>query len=343
MTPYLVKKPGPPLNQTAGRYAGEDYRMGHDHNHGTGHERGGEKRLLVVLCITACYMVIEAVGGLLFNSLALLADAGHMLSDVMAQGLAFAAIRIGNRSPTARLTYGFKRTEILAALWNGLALWAIVGVIWYEAWHRFFDPSPVVGKGMLLVAGTGLVINMVMVGILMRDRDANLNVKGVFLHVVSDALGSVGAIVAAIVILTTGLYVADPVVSVFIGLLILYSSWGLIRESVNVLMEGVPLGMDITEVERAMLAQQGVCCIHDLHVWSISSGQVALSAHVVLADTESDGDHVITGLSDLLNKEFNIGHTTIQIESTHDMWKDEARGLCRPGTGCNGNDCLAGE
>jgi cobalt-zinc-cadmium efflux system protein len=317
----------------------EDYFMGLDHNHGTVEETDSEKRLFIVLFITAGYMMIEVVGGLLFNSLALLADAGHMLSDVMAQGLAFAAIRIGRRSPTERLTYGFKRTEILAALWNGLALWAIVGVILYEAWHRFFNPNPVGGKGMLVVATVGLVINVGMVGILMRDRDANLNVKGVFLHVVSDALGSVGAIVAAIVILTTGLYVADPMVSVFIGMLILYSSWGLIKESVNVLMEGVPIGMDITEVERAMLAQEGVCCIHDLHVWSISSGRIALSAHVVLADSERDRDDVMRGLGDALRDEFNISHTTIQIENTHDTQLNEARMLCRPGTECGGDDC----
>ncbi len=323
---------------TAGSSHGEDHCMGSDHSHRVAERKGSEKRLLIVLVITAGYMIIEAVGGLVFNSLALLADAGHMLSDVMAQGLAFAAIRIGRRSPTERLTYGFKRTEILAALWNGLALWAIVGIIFYEAWHRFFNPNPVGGKGMLLVATVGLLVNVGMVAILIRDREANLNVKGVFLHVVSDALGSVGAIVAAIVILATGLYIADPLVSVFIGLLILYSSWGLIKESVNVLMEGVPLGMDITEVEQAMLAQDGVCCIHDLHVWSISSSRIALSAHVVLTDSERARDDVIKTLGKTLHDEFNISHTTIQIETTHDIQLDETRLLCRPGTECGSDD-----
>ncbi|MDQ7783280.1 MAG: cation diffusion facilitator family transporter [Desulfomonilaceae bacterium] len=317
--------------------------MGHDHKHGMDGERSGEKRLLIVLFITAGYMIVEVIGGLWFNSLALLADAGHMLSDVMAQGLAYAAIRIGRRSPTERLTYGFKRTEILAALWNGLALWAIVAVIFYEAWHRFFNPAPVVGKGMLIVAAVGLAVNLCMAGILMRDRHASLNVRGVFLHVISDALGSVGAIVAAIVILTTGLYIADPMVSVFIGVLILYSSWGLIRESVNVLMEGVPFGMDITEVERAMLARAGVCCIHDLHVWTISSRRIALSAHVVLADSETDRDGIVRDLRTVLRDEFNIGHITIQAETTHDIPQDESSVHCRPGTECRFNDRLRTE
>lgn len=317
--------------------------MGHDHNRSHSHafapEEGSEKRLLIVLFITAGYMIVEVVGGLLFNSLALLADAGHMLSDVMAQGLAFAAIRIGKRSPTERLTFGFKRTEILAALWNGLLLWAIVGVIFYEAAHRFFNPNPVVGKGMLIVAAVGLLVNLGMVAILIRDKDANLNIKGVFLHVVGDALGSVGAIVAAIVILTTGFYAADSLVSVFIGLLILYSSWGLIKESVNILMEGVPLGMDITKVEEAMLSQDGVCCIHDLHVWSISSSRIALSAHFVMADPEQDPDEVIQRLNEVLKDSFNISHTTIQAETTHYIQSDEARVHCRPGTTCNGTVC----
>lgn len=312
--------------------------MGSDHNHGQALEGGSEKRLFIVLFITAGYMVVEVVGGLMFNSLALLADAGHMLSDVMAQGLAFAAIRIGRRSPTERLTYGFKRTEILAALWNGLALWAIVGIIFYEAYHRFYNPNPVVGKGMLIVAGVGLLVNVGMVGILMRDREANLNVKGVFLHVVSDALGSIGAIVAAVVIITTGFYLADPMVSVFIGLLILYSSWGLIKESVNILMEGVPLGMDVKTVEETILAQEGVCCIHDLHVWSITSGRVALSAHVVLTDPQQDRDGVIKRLNDVLRDKFNIGHTTIQTQTSHDLQCENTFMHCRPGTACNGGD-----
>ncbi|MBM3301209.1 MAG: cation transporter, partial [Deltaproteobacteria bacterium] len=274
---------------------------------------------------------------LVFNSLALLADAGHMLSDAMAQGLAFAAIRIGRRTPTDRLTYGFKRTEILAALWNGLALWAIVAVILYEAAHRLANPSAVTGTGMLAVAVMGLIVNAGLVGLLFRDRRHSLNVRGVFLHALSDTLGSVGAILAAVIILTTGLYIADPLVSVLISMLILYSSWGLIKESVHILMEGVPAGIDINDVEKVILTQDGVCCIHDLHVWSIESNRASLSAHVVLAGPEQDQDQIIRSINMALKDNFNIDHTTIQLETTHDLVCDVPDLHCRPGTVCNGN------
>jgi cobalt-zinc-cadmium efflux system protein len=287
-------------------------------------------------------MLVEVAGGLFFNSLALLADAGHMLSDIMAQGLAFAAIRIGRRTPTDRLTYGFKRSEILAALWNGLALWAIVAVILYEAAHRLVNPSPVVGKGMLAVAVIGLAVNAALVGLLFRDRRHSLNVRGVFLHALSDTLGSVGAILAALIILTTGYYLADPLVSVLIGLLILYSSWGLIRESVHILMEGVPAGIEITDVEKAMLDQSGVCCIHDLHVWSIATNRAALSAHVVLSDPHQNRDEIINAINAALREKFNIDHATIQLEDTHSVVCDLPTMRCRPGTVCNGNQEDAG-
>lgn len=308
--------------------------MAHTHNHDHSHGHGVETRLGFVLFVTAGYMVVEIVGGILFNSLALLADAGHMLSDVMAQGLAYAALIIGRRSPTDRHTFGFKRTEILAALWNGLALWAIVALILYEAAHRAWNPGKVAGEGMLLVAGIGLLVNLLLAGLLFREREYNLNVKGVFLHVLSDALGSVGAMVAAVIILLTGYYIADPIVSVFIGVLILYSSWGLIKDSVHILMEGVPAGIEIADVESAMLEQAGVCCIHDLHVWTIGSDRTALSAHVVLSDPERDSDMVLSNLNRVLQDTFHIDHTTIQIESTHDVVATRSGMICRPGTAC---------
>ncbi|MEW6138706.1 MAG: cation diffusion facilitator family transporter [Thermodesulfobacteriota bacterium] len=307
----------------------------HDHCHGHGHAHAhGSTRLGVVLFITVSYMVVEIVGGLLFNSLALLADAGHMFSDVMAQGLAYAAIIIGRRAPTDRHTFGFKRTEILAALWNGLALWAIVGVIFYEAAHRMFNPNPVVGKGMLAVAGIGLLVNLVLAGLLFRERERSLNVRGVFVHVISDALGSVGAVSAALIIMFTGYYVADPIVSVFIGLLILYSSWGIIREAVHILMEGVPPGIDISAVESTMLEQEGVCCIHDLHVWTIGSDRAALSAHVVMGESGRNADEIVGSLNQVLKDKFDIDHTTIQVQSTHDVLYVGSGLVCRPGTAC---------
>lgn len=304
----------------------------HDHS-GPDHGRG-ETSLGIALLITAAYMFAEVIGGLFFNSLALLADAGHMLSDAMALGLSWMALRIGKRSPTDKHTFGFKRTEILVALFNGLALWAIAGVIVYEAVHRFLSPSPVAGGGMLAVAGVGLIINLVMAALLFRDRKTNLNIRGAFLHVVSDALGSVGAILAAIIILTTGFYVADPLVSLLICLLILYSSWGLIKESVHILMEGVPSGVEVSAIEQALLGSNGVCCVYDLHVWSISSNRTALSAHVVLSDPKMDPHEILEGLNHILAEKFQISHTTIQVETSHEM-RSHAEGLlCRTGTVC---------
>ena len=305
-----------------------------DHDHHPPQQSSGETRLAVAFFVTAIFMAAEVAGGIVFNSLALLADAGHMLSDVSALAISWAAIRIGKRFPTDRLTFGFKRSEILAALFNGLVLWAIVGVIFFEAVHRFFRPEPVIGSGMLLVASLGLCVNLFMALLLFRPRLESLNIKAAYVHVVSDALGSVGAIIGAIVILWSDAYWVDPLISVLIGLLIVYSSWGLIKESAHILMEGVPPGIEIGEVEQALLSQQGVCCIYDLHVWSISGGRPALSAHVVLSESRVDRNEVLMGLKSVLKERFGIDHTTIQIESTHEMRPEEEGLTCRPGTAC---------
>jgi cobalt-zinc-cadmium efflux system protein len=308
----------------------------HDHDHNYT-DVTLQNRLVIALLITALYMGVEIVGGIVFNSLALLADAGHMFSDVMALGLSWLALRIGQRSPTDRLTFGFKRTEILAALFNGLALWAIVGVIFYEAAHRFLQPQPTQGKGMLVVASVGLVVNLVMAGLLFSGRRENLNVKGAFLHVLGDALGSLGAVIAAVVILLTGSHWVDPLVSVFIGCLVLYASWGLVRESVHILMQGVPAGMDIREIEALLATQQGICCVYDLHLWSITSGRHALSAHVVLDDPNHDRSEMLRDLNEVLRERFGIDHTTIQVEASHEMKPENQRQFCRAGTVCNGS------
>jgi cobalt-zinc-cadmium efflux system protein len=304
----------------------------HDHDHSPG---SSQQRLGIALILTTSYMVVEFVGGILFNSLALLADAGHMLSDVMALGLSWVALQIGKRSATDTHTFGFKRTEILAALFNGVALWAIVGIIFYEAAHRFFTPQVVQGTGMLTVASVGLAVNLIMAALLFRNRRENLNIKGAFLHVVSDALGSMGAIVAALIIIMSGYYWADPLVSVLIGMLVLYASWGLVKESVRILMEGVPTGVDIREIEEKMVQQEGVCCVYDLHVWSITSNRHALSAHVVLSDEQDNRKRVLTELNEILQDRFHIDHTTIQLEASHDMRPTCERMFCRPGTSCS--------
>ncbi len=250
----------------------------HHHIHAEPGSENSRRRLAIALFLTAGYMVVEAVGGYLFNSLALLADSGHMLSDVMALGLSWLALQIGQRSPTDRHTFGFNRTEILAALMNGVALWVIVAFLFYEAGRRFFHPPQVEGAGMLIVASAGLAVNFLIAALLFRSRRDNLNIRSAFIHVIADALGSAGAILAALVILATGLNWVDPLVSVLIGFLILFSSWELLKESVHILMEGVPTGMQIRDIEETLLEQDCVCCVYDLHVWSITSNRHALSA-----------------------------------------------------------------
>jgi cobalt-zinc-cadmium efflux system protein len=280
-------------------------------------------------------MLVETGGGLLFNSLALLADAGHMLSDAMALGLSWLAILIAKRSPNDRLTFGFIRSEILAALINGLLLWAIVAVIFYEAVQRVISPQPVQGFGMFAVASVGLVLNLAMATLLFGGRNTNLNIKGAFLHVLSDALGSVGAIVAGLLIVYTNAFWIDPIVSALIGILILISSWGLLKESVHVLMEGVPRGVDVASIETALVNVTGVCCVYDLHVWSISSSQINLSAHVVLTETDRDRNEILLEINSILNERFHIEHTTIQIETSHEIKFDSNNRFCRVGTGCD--------
>ncbi|MGD9818568.1 MAG: cation diffusion facilitator family transporter, partial [Desulfomonilaceae bacterium] len=214
--------------------------MEHDsHNHD--HPRlTNEKKLGLALALTLAYMIAEAVGGFVFNSLALLADSGHMLSDATALGISWLAIRIGKKLPTDRHTFGFKRTEIIAALVNGLALWFIVAIIYIEAFQRFYSPVAVQGHGMLLVAVIGLLVNLLMAFLLYRSASESINIRAAFLHVVSDALGSLGAIIAGVIIIYTQVYWVDPLISLLIGILILYSSWDLIKESFHILMEGAP-------------------------------------------------------------------------------------------------------
>jgi cobalt-zinc-cadmium efflux system protein len=318
----------------------------HDHNHHHhGHHHSGhdsQKMLGIAFFITAAYMVAEVIGGILFNSLALLADAGHMITDATALGLSWIAAYIGKRPATKTHTFGFKRTEILAALLNGLVLWGIVGVIFYEAVRRFMDPPEVQGVGMLSIAVIGLLVNLIMAALLFRGRTESLNVKGAFLHVLSDALGSAGAIAAALIIIFTGFNRADAIVSFFVGLLVLKASWGLVRESVRILLEAVPADIDITEVEQALTQHPDVCCVYELHVWSITSNQAALSAHVVLSeDPEEGASGVLENLTRMLREEFHIGHSTIQLEASHEMRNEGHFPYCRAGTVCDTGVCVA--
>jgi cobalt-zinc-cadmium efflux system protein len=271
-------------------------------------------RLKLALAISCIYFFAELIGGFLTNSLALLSDAGHMLSDIAALALSLFAFRIAKRPATVSSTYGYHRAEILAALFNGLSLWLIVGVIFAAAYNRFLDPPAVESYGMMIVASLGLLVNVVAGAILYGSHHHNLNLRGAFLHVVSDALGSVGAIAAGLIMLFTGWYVADPVISILIGLLILHSSWNLIKESFSVLMQAVPKGIRLEDVQQALEEVEGVSKVHDLHVWAVTSDIFTLSAHAVV---ENGGDfhQVLNGIEDTLKERFNIEHTTIQLET----------------------------
>jgi cobalt-zinc-cadmium efflux system protein len=265
------------------------------------------------LAVTAGLCVVEAVGGWLTNSLALLSDAAHMLSDVGALGLTYFALLIGARRASARNTYGYYRAEILAALVNGVILWVVVFFIVREAWERLFAPPEVAGAGMMLVAVAGLVVNVVVARRLHGHAHGSLSVRGAYLHVLADLLGSVGAVVAGLVILTTGWTLADPIVSIGIALLILFSSWRLVREAVDVLMEAVPAHVDLEELQRRLEAVPGTVEVHDLHVWSLTTGHCALSAHAVV-DGAVAGDDVLAAMAGMCAEAFRIDHVTIQIE-----------------------------
>ncbi|HEY3303919.1 MAG TPA: cation diffusion facilitator family transporter [Candidatus Binatia bacterium] len=278
-------------------------------------ERTTDSRpLALAVAITAIYFFAEVVGGLLTNSLALLSDAGHMFSDTAALGLSLCAFQIARRPATTKKTFGYQRLEILAALINGLVLWLVVGAIFTEAYRRFLDPPPVHTVGMLGVALVGLAVNVVAGRILYSCDQGNLNIRGAFLHVLGDALGSVGAVVAALVMLFTGWYMADPAISVLIGGLILYTSWELVRESVDILMQSVPRGINTEEVQRAMEEVTGVIKVHDLHVWSVTSGVFTLSAHAVIHE-RGDPHAILDQMEERLKSAFAIEHTTIQLET----------------------------
>lgn len=284
----------------------------HDHSHGS-----NRRRLTVVLVLTLAYMLAEAIGGFLTNSLALLSDAGHMLADVASLVLALLAVWFTARPVTVKKTYGYYRMEILAALANGAALVVISLLISYEAFHRIKSPEHVEGLEVTLIAVGGLVINAISAFVLRTASRHNLNMRGAFLHVMGDALGSVGAIVAGVLIWQWGWTLADPVISIAMCMLIIYTSWQLIRESVDILLESTPSHISIRAVVEAMHSVPGVSDVHDLHVWTISSGMEALSAHVTIAEDVSH-TAALDALRERLRESFNIGHVTIQIESPDD-------------------------
>ena len=274
--------------------------------------REGQGALKITLVLVCAYMIAEVVGGLLSNSLALLADAGHMLSDAAALALALFAIWMAQKPATDRRTYGYYRAEILAALVNGTALLVISVFIVVEAWKRFSEPPQVRAGLMMAIAGGGLLVNLIGLWVLADGRKGSLNLRGAWLHVFTDALGSAQAVLAGLLIWRFGWLWVDPLASVLIALLVAYSAWSLLKESVAVLMEGSPAHIDVAEVRQALLDHPRVCEVHDLHIWTITSGLESLSAHVVVED-DPDPDLLPT-LQGTLQKRFGIGHITLQIE-----------------------------
>jgi cobalt-zinc-cadmium efflux system protein len=282
--------------------------------HEQSHQQSGKRNLGVALSITAIFFIIELVGGVITNSLALTADAWHMLNDASALAFALVAAWLAERPVDVKKTYGYYRTEILAAFLNGIFLWGIVVVIFYEAIQRLQNPPPVQSLDMLIIAISGLIANGLSAIALSKSRNESLNIKGAFLHVLLDALGSVAAISAGIIMIFTSWYQADPLFSMLLGVLIFYGSYKLVRESVNVLLEGVPYGIDVNAVERKITEMKGVKGVHDLHVWCITPTKIcAMSCHVVIEEG-IDRKKLLSDLIAMLKNEFGIDHTTIQLE-----------------------------
>jgi cobalt-zinc-cadmium efflux system protein len=281
----------------------------HHHHH---HRHGDSRLMAAVLAVNVVMLAAGVAGGLAFDSLALLADAGHVLADVGAIGLALVAAWMASRPAGPQRTFGFRRTEILAALVNGVTLVAVSVFVFVEAIARLSNPPDVSGGGVLAVGAFALAGNAVATALLMRGDRTNLNLEGVLRHSAADALGSLGVIVAAVVVLATGWNQADPIVSIAIGVLILLGSWRLVREPFNVLMESAPEGIDVEEVGSAMCGVPGVREVHDLHVWTVTSGFAALAAHI-RSDPAESADEVRERVEAVLHERFGLDHTTLQV------------------------------
>ncbi|GJM16846.1 MAG: cation transporter [Thermodesulfobacteriota bacterium] len=310
-----------------------DHSHGHDHSHSHSIKSSKEKKALgIVLVLTFTFMIVEAVAGFYTSSLALLSDAGHMLTDVFAVSLAFFAIWFTEKPPTSTKTFGFYRAEILAAFFNSLLLFAISIGILLEAYKRLLTPHEVKSVEMTIVAVVGLLINLTSAYVLFKYQSGNLNIKGALYHVLSDALGSVGAIVAGIIMITTKWYYADSLISILVSILIIRGAWVLFKESSHILLEGTPKGMDIDAVQSCICSNEKVISVHDLHVWTLTQGFEALSAHIVVENMENS-EEVLSKLKQELAEKFNISHITLQLEIEE---CDEANGPCYD-NGVSGN------
>ena len=296
----------------------------HPSGHGHDHRSASRRSLSISLVLITVYMVVEVVGGLVSGSLALLADAGHMLTDGAAIGLALLAIWVSGRPASIEQTFGFHRTEILAAMLNALGLWLIAALIFFEASRRFGDSPDIDGGLMLGVGAVGLLVNLAAVWVLHRSSTESLNVEGAFLHVVADLLGSVAVVAAGVLVLFFGWDVADPIFGILIGVLILASSFRLLWKVVHVLMEGTPSHLNLHQLCQRLEELEGVTGVHDIHAWSITTGYDALSAHVTAdASSMNDPSPMLQRLRDIASSEFGIGHVTIQLEDSMDGCEED--------------------
>jgi len=284
----------------------------HQHSHAIP-QIGNEHRLWWALGLTTTFLIVEVIGGLLTNSLALLSDAAHMFTDTAALAIALAAIYVAKRPADKKRTFGYHRFEILAAAFNALLLFVVAFYILYEAWLRLGQPPELQTKGMLIIASAGLIINLISMKLLLGGKDDSLNVKGAYLEVWSDLLGSIGVVVGAVVIMFTGWTWVDSLVAVGIGFWVLPRTWILMRDSLNILLEGVPAEIDIVAVEKTLQTVDGVESIHDLHVWALTSGKISLTAHLVCPT--GDVQAILNQAKARLAEEHNLEHVTLQCET----------------------------
>ena len=313
--------------QDAGTHNATDMHE-HDHDHGAELRKISRRRLWMALAIIVTFLVIEVIGGLLTGSLALLADAGHMLTDALALGLAIFVAHLAQRPATPERTFGYLRAEVIGAFANGAMLILVVGLIVREAVARFLHPPEVQGAGMLLVAVAGLVANLTSAWVLSGSRKENINIEGAFLHMLADILGSIGAIVAGVIILVTGWMPADPLVSLVIGGLILWSSIGLLRRTMAILIHATPAHLDFREILEALESNEHVAAVHDLHIWSVTTGFPVLTATIWLKpDCTSPlcWRGALRELQIMLHDRFDIEHVTLQLEPAGYALEDEIR------------------
>ncbi|MCQ6558411.1 cation diffusion facilitator family transporter [Paenibacillus mendelii] len=308
-------------------FHGRDEHNDHEHDHGHKHNHHGHSHshapdnkagLTIALVITSVIMLLEFFGGLVTNSLALLSDSGHMLSDVGALALSLVAMGLASRPPSPHKSYGYYRFEILAALFNGVTLFIISAFIIREAYERFIEPPTVASGSMMIIAAIGLLANIISAWFLMKKSDVkdNINVRSAYLHVIGDALGSVGAIIAGLLMLVFEWYIADPIISVVVSLLILKSAWGIMKSAVHILMEGTPPTIDSGRVEESLLQIDGVMEVHDLHIWTVSSGLDSLTCHIVIED-DADSQIILQQAIQQIEQKFRILHATIQVEKSN--------------------------